>query len=434
MALSTAKGISIMFDEICELWDANNVMARQCDVIDFEAPLMQNSVNTVWREVEQMAPVKEGWDMTNEFGDIIQRSYPSSLGEPFNDAFSLRADDFRDDRFMKNRAKTAVNKLSADQNARIAQLVIDTGTLAYEFAAAAGYGYVAAAETIMDTNELSGMDDRSFFLKPVNHEAIAKDLAGRGTLAQRPEGAYGKSAVGKDIAGFDVFRLNALPSYIGAAAVAPTVNGDQSFVPEGSQTSTDGHEVPVDYREATVTLSATTGLKRGDKFTLPGCFDVSLANKIQSDRLATFAIVEVVDATDIVIFPKPIAFSERPVADGGDGTLTAEEAAYANVSVPFGDTDVVTLLASAATKAVWQPDAFWTNDSVEIVNGNAPFEFMSQMDGFTVIKETLDSGVTVYMMYQGSIATATLDCRVFTWYGLVNRKPSHNGVAFPNFA
>lgn len=433
MGLSTAKGISIMFDEICELWDANNIMARQADVIDFEAPLMQNSSNTVWREVEQMAPVKEGWDMTGQFGDVIQRSYPSSLGEPLNDAFQLRADDFRDDRFMKNRAKAAVNKLSADQNARIAQLVVDTGSLAYE-STVAGYVHVAQAETIMDTNELSGMGDRSFFLKPVNHEAIAADLANRGTLSGRPEGAYGKSQVGQDIAGFDVFRLNALPSYVGAAGTGLTVSGDQSFAPVGNETNSDGTVVPVDYREAVLTLSATTGVKRGDKFSVAGIKDVSLGNKITSDRDATFTVVEVIDGTDIRIFPKPIAWDERPIADGGDGTLSAEEAAYANVSTGFKDTNAIVFLGAAGTKAIWQPDAFWTNESIEVVNGSAPFEFMSQMDGFTVIKETLDSGVTVYMMYQGSIATANLDCRVFTWYGLVNRKPSHNGIALPNFS
>jgi hypothetical protein len=144
--------------------------------------------------------------------------------------------------------------------------------------------------------------------------------------------------------------------------------------------------------------------------------------------------VEVVDGTDLVIFPKPIAWDERPAAEGGSGVLSSEEAAYANVSTAIVDTMVLTFLGLAATKAIWQPDAFWTNDSIEIVAGNAPFEFMGQMDGFTVIKETLDSGITVYMMYQGSIATATLDCRVFAWYGLVNRKPSHNGVALPNFS
>jgi hypothetical protein len=433
MSLSTAKGISIFFDEVLENWDANNIMARQADVIDFEAPLMQNSVNTVWRQVEQQAPVKEGWDMTDQFGDVIQRSYPSSLGDPLNDAFRLRADDFRDDRFMKNRAKTAVNKLSANQNATIAQLVVDTGSLAY-LSTDANYTHIAKAETIMDTNELAGMGERSFFLKPTNHEAIAADLANRGTLSGRPEGAYAKSMVGKDIAGFDVFRLNALPSLAGSAATGLTVAGDQSFSPQGSVTNSDGTEVPVDYREAIVTLSATTGLSRGDKLTFTGVQDVSLANKIQSDRGATFTVVEVIDGTDVKIFPKPIAWDERPVAAGGSGVLSAEEAAYANVSTSLADTTAVVVLNLAATKTIWQPDAFWANDSIEIVAGNAPFEFMGEMDGFKVIKETLDSGTTVYLMYQGSIATATLDCRVFSWNGYVNRKPDANGIALPNFA
>lgn len=416
-----------MFDEICELLDFNNVLAYQADVVDFEASLLQNSVNTVWREVEQQAPVKEGWDMTGLFGDVIQRSYPSSLGEPQNDAFRLRADDFRDERFMKNRARAAVDKLSGDQNKRIAQLVVDTGSLCYVSGAGdKNYNHLATAETIMDDLELSGMGMRSFFMKPANYQKIASDLANRGTLSGRPEGAYGKSQVGKDIAGFDVFRLNAIPT-LGPITAAVTCTGAQSFTPAGSETNSDGTVVPVDYRVAEIVVSTTVGVARGDKFQIAGMYAVSSGNKIETSRLATFTVVSVVDGTHLEIYPRPIAWDERPIVDGGSGALSAEQAAYANVSTAINNADALDWLNDGAT--VWQPDIFWTNDSIEIVNGNAPFEFMGKMDGFHVIKETLDSGVTVYMMWQGSIATAQLDCRVFTWYGLVNRKPNQNGVA-----
>lgn len=432
MAISTAKAISVMFDEVCETWDANNVMAHQCDVINFESPLMQNSSNTVWRQVEQETPEKSGWDMTNQFGTVLEQSYPSSLSDPRNDAFQLRADDFRDDRFMKRRARQAVNKLSAAQNKRIAELVVETGSLAYQ-STVAGYQHLAKAETIMDSLELSGMDDRSFFLKPQNHEDIAADLANRGTLSGRPEGAYAKSMVGKDIAGFDVFRLNAIPTVAGNATAGLTVAGAQSFVPAGFKTNSDGTDVPVDYREADITVTTSVGLARGDKIRFVGVNEVSAANKIDTGRERTFSVVEVIDGTTIKVFPKPIAWSERPASDGGDDTLTAEQAAYANVTVPLANLTAIELL-NDDTKAIWQPDAFWTNDSVEIVAGDAPFEYMGDVDGFKVIKETLDSGTTVYMMWQGDIGTATLNCRVFAWYGIVNRKPTHNGIALPNFS
>ncbi len=104
MSLSTAKGISIFFDDFCELWDANNIFAKKANVVKESSELMQNSSNTFWRQVEPFAPEKDGWDMTGQFGSVIQQSYPSSLGSPKNDAFALRADDFRDDSFLKNRA------------------------------------------------------------------------------------------------------------------------------------------------------------------------------------------------------------------------------------------------------------------------------------------------------------------------------------------
>lgn len=424
MSLSTAKGISVFFDEVCDLWDANNIFSHKADVVKESGSLMQNSSNTIWRQVEQMSPEKQGWDMTGQFGDIIQQSYPSSLPDPYNDAFQLRADDFRDDSFLKRRAKTAVSTLSARQNARIAQLVVDTGCIAYQSTLAPGYSHLAQAETIMDELELSGMDDRTFFLKPSNHELIASDLANRGTLSGRPEGAYAKSNVGTDIAGFDVYRANSIPTLVGAAT-ATTVSGTQTYAPVGSITNVDGTEVPVDYRVWDLTVAATAGFKRGDKITIAGVTSVSLANKIDTGRLATFAVVEVVDGTTLRCFNKPISLT--------DGTLTAEELAYANVTGDVVGGAAVSLVNDASV-AIWQPDVFWTDDSVEVIAGDAPFEFMAQMDGFKVMKETLDNGVTVYIMYQGSIATANLQCRVFVWYGLVNRKPSHNGIALPNFA
>jgi hypothetical protein len=151
---------------------------------------------------------------------------------------------------------------------------------------------------------------------------------------------------------------------------------------------------------------------------------VSLGNKIDTGRLATFSVVNVVNGTTLEIFPKPVALD--------DGALSRAEKAYANVTTSFADTDALVWI-NDDTEALWQPDVFWQNDSVEIVNGDAPFEFMSKMDGFNVIRQTLDSGVTVYLMYQGNIGTATLQCRVFTWYGLVNRAPQHNGIALPNW-
>jgi hypothetical protein len=425
MSLSTAKGISIFFDEVCELWDANNIFSHKADVVKESGALMQNSSNTFWRQVEQMSPEKAGWDMTGQFGDVIQQSYPSSLPDPYNDAFQLRADDFRDDSFLKRRAKTAVNTLSAKQNARIAQLVVDTGCIAYQ-STAADYTHIARAETLMDELELSGMDDRTCFLKPVNHEAIAKDLAGRGTLSGRPEGAYSKSMVGADIAGFDVFRANSIPTLAGSLA-ATTVAGNQTYAPVGSITNVDNLEVPVDYRVWDLTVASSVGFARGDKVTIAGVNSVSLANKIDTGRLATFSVVEIVDGTTLRLFNKPISLT--------DGGLTAEELAYANVTGTVDDTAAVSVLNDQSIAGnIWQPDVFWTDDSVEVVSGDAPFDFMAEMDGFKVIKETLDNGITVYIMYQGSIATANLQCRVFVWYGLVNRKPSHNGIILPNFA
>jgi hypothetical protein len=81
------------------------------------------------------------------------------------------------------------------------------------------------------------------------------------------------------------------------------------------------------------------------------------------------------------------------------------------------------------TDALATTNAFWCNDSIEVIAGSAPWEEMSKLSGWKVVSETMPNGVTVYMAYDGSIATMDLQVRVFTWYGVVNRDPSRNGIA-----
>jgi hypothetical protein len=189
--------------------------------------------------------------------------------------------------------------------------------------------------------------------------------------------------------------------------------------------STTGVVTNVDYREATVTVAATASYNVGDKVTVGQVQSVGLADKNSTNQLMTFSIVDIVDGTTMKIFPKPIAWSERPVADGGDGTLTAAQAACANVSIPFVDTAVVARLnIDTSAKA----NIFWCKDSIEITSGDAPLELLNEYDGMKVVSSTLKSGQNMYMAYDGNLADLTFRFRVFTWYGVTNANPSANGV------
>ena len=40
----------------------------------------------------------------------------------------------------------------------------------------------------------------------------------------------------------------------------------------------------------------------------------------------------------------------------------------------------------------------------------------------------MGNGQKMYLAYDGDIDTLTFKCRLFTWWGLVNRNPMANGV------
>lgn len=418
MTLSTAKAITVFYDKAMEVMNSNNLMAQMVDVYNVPSAVMQNTSNIFWRPVEQHAPIKDGWTVTA--GNVIEQYYPSQLSDPRNDYFALRADDFRDERFLERRAMAAAKKLSADQNKRIATTVATTGSLFYRNAAAeGGFQFIANADRILTERQASGSMGTSFFLNPRDNNRIAADLAERGTLSGRPEGAYASAMVGRDVAGFDVYKTNFQSTLAGGESPAGiTVTTAISDKPVG-QTG----NVNQDYRESSdITLSDSSALNVGDIITF-GTGDtevhsVGLLDKTLTGEAMTFRIVEKAEAGNTIkVYPRPIALNDK--------ALNAEEVAYANIENPIAAAVTVQRLN---TDAATITNTFWANDSVELISGDVPFEMFSELDGFKVVSETLDSGVKLYMAYQGDIGTMNLNVRLFTWYGVTNRDPSRNGV------
>jgi hypothetical protein len=139
-------------------------------------------------------------------------------------------------------------------------------------------------------------------------------------------------------------------------------------------------------------------------------------DKIDTGELMTARIVAI-NTNDIDVYPKLIAADQAGIS--------ADEAAYANISTAI----VGTMVVSKVNVAGGRTSLFWAKDSLEIVNGNAPFELLNEFDGMKVVSETLDSGVRLYMAYDARLDSLQCRVRLFTWYGVVNKDPSRNGVA-----
>ncbi|EJL2055658.1 coat protein, partial [Shigella flexneri] len=160
----------------------------------------------------------------------------------------------------------------------------------------------------------------------------------------------------------------------------------------------------VDNRVATVTVSSTTGFKRGDKISFTGVkFLSQMAKNVLTDD-ATFSITRVIDGTHIEITPKPIALD--------DASLTKEEKAYANVNTSLADTTPVNVLNVATTTA----NVFWADDSIRLLSQPIPVTH----ELFAGMKTSSFSipgiGVNGIFATQGDINTLSGKCRIAVWY------------------
>jgi len=222
----------------------------------------------------------------------------------------------------------------------------------------------------------------------------------------------------KNTAGFDIYESSYLGSLAGGALAGVTVTSTVSQAPIANFVSA-GITLPVDYRISNdIALTGTiTGLAVGDRISFSGVNAVGLQDKTNTGTLMTFTVVEKSGA-NIKVYPRPIAVN--------DPALTPSQAAYANINTQIAAGATVTKLNS---DAIARNNVFWANDSVEIVDGDIPFELLGQLDGMEVMSSTLSSGTKLYIAYQGRIDDLTLRCRLFTWNDVVNIDPSRNGVA-----
>ena len=422
--LSTAQSVEVLFEKALETYEHQMQLLDLVDVFTPDPAAFQNSSNIIWRPRQQHAPIKEGWDLSNMFGDVIEEYYPATLETPRNDAFQLRADDLRDMRFWERRGIQSGMQQATFLNQRLANLVATQGSLFYRSNTDNGYRFVGEAQTLLNERQVySPM--RCFVLNERDRQVYAQDLADRETLDMRPEHAYSTGMIGKNVADFDVYSGSYLPTLEGGATPDTDVNGNQSFEPEGT-TTTGGATVNVDYRVARIPVDDNSSYNVGDRIkftnttgtTTGDIQSIGLADKTPTGQAMTFVIVAKPTGTTMIdIYPKPIA--------NDDASLDDEQKAFSNINTTINDDATVTRLNTDTSARV---NIFWSKDSIEVIGGDAPIELLAEFGGQQVISSTMSNGQKMYMAYDGDIETLTFQCRLFTWWGLVNKNPMANGV------
>lgn len=418
---STGKIAEVIFEAAVDTHEEQTQILGLVDSFSAPSGTMQNAGNFVWRPAQQHRPVLSGWDLTGQEQGIIEETYPAILGTPSNDLVELRADDLRDPLFWKRAGEESGRKQASMLNKAVADLITNTGSLAYRTNTTSGFNFVAQAQTIMDERQ-SMTDQRKFILSPRDNLKFATELSGRQTLQGRPATTWESGQLGQNIASFDVYTGSYLSTIAGGADPATTVTANQSFKPEAGSISATGVVTNVDYRTATIPVTASASYNVGDVITFANggttVKAVGLTDKTVTDQAMTFRIVAKPSGTSITVYPKPIA------AD--DPALSALEKAYANIN---------TRILNAATvnrvniDALARPSVFFDKSSIEVFHGDIPANFFNQFGGQKVLTSTLKSGQKMYMLYDANSTTMNLRFRVFTWWGVTNRNPMANGIA-----
>ncbi|ECD1421995.1 coat protein [Salmonella enterica subsp. enterica serovar Brunei] len=428
MSLKEGQLVTYAIDEIIETVQNLTPMASKTSKYTPPAASMQRSSNTVWMPVEQEAPTQTGWDLTNKQTNVLELSVKCNMGDPDNDFFQLRADDLRDERSYRRRIQASAKKLANNIETAIAKQATEMGSLVVHDARSigpstglTGWDFLASAEELMFARELNRDMGISYFLNPSDYRKAGRDLTAGDIFGRVPEDAYHNGTIQRQVAGFDdVMRSPKLPTVVGSTVTGVTVTGAQKFKPQAFTTDTDGNNENVDNRVATVIVSSTTGLKRGDKISFAGVKYLSqMAKNVLTDD-ATFSITRVIDGTHIEITPKPVALD--------DATLTAEEKAYANVNTSLAASATVTLLNVASTTA----NIGWADDSIRLLSQPIPVTHELFAGMKTQSFSIPGVGINGIFATQGDINTLTGLCRIAVWYSACAVRPEAIVVGLPN--
>jgi 2-keto-3-deoxy-galactonokinase len=131
--------------------------------------------------------------------------------------------------------------------------------------------------------------------------------------------------------------------------------------------------------------------------------------------LKTFRVIQVVNATSLVISP--------PIISGLDGSDASAQ--YQNVKVTPAAAAPITYKNIAASAI----NPFWQKDALEILPGR--FAVPSDA-GTAVMRGTTDQGIELVMQKFYDINTMKIKFRLDTLFGVVNKQPEMSGIILFN--
>lgn len=413
MANGFSKEEIVAFEDSLEGFNDALVLSRKVSKYTTDSMQMERTGDIIWRPQPYIAQSYDGTDATNNFKRKTQLSVPATLGYQKHAPLILTAKELRDQLQEERFGRAAMQKLASDINIALMNVASNQGTLVVtRTTAASGYNDIAQCEAIMNEQGVQ-MFDRYCALSTRDYNGLAADLAGRGTMNQKPTSAYEKGYVGT-VSSFETYKLdyaNRITAAAGACVIDTQAAAGNYWTPQATSTSATGERSNVDNRYQTITVDTTANVAAGDCFTIAGVEAVHHVTKQGTGRDKTFRVISVPSGTTLVISPPIIS------AQGG----TDAELQYQNCIVTANATASFTFLNTDAVAI----NPFWQRDALEILPGR--YEVPTNA-GVAVMRATTDQGIDVVMQKGYDIDTMDIKYRWDILFGVANKQPEMSGI------
>ena len=419
MVNAFSKEEIVAFEDILEGFNDALILSKNVTIYNTNGVTMERARDTIWRPqpyIAQSFTRTVGSPITSNISTMTQLAVPSTLGFSPCSAWQMNALELRDALQEGRLGDSAKQKLASDINLAVMDVASAQGTLVVPIGTPAGeYDDIAQADAIMNEQGVMA-GDRYLALSSRDYNGMAGNLAAatRSFTGNKSSNAYERSFVGM-VAGFDTYKLDYANRCAANAATVEIDTTDTSitdYVPQATTNSVGGI-LNVDNRYQTVAVDTTVGVVAGDMFTIDGIEAVHHITKRSTGEPKTFRVIQVVDATTLVISPPIISASSTP---------TDAELQYKNCElVATSATASVNFLNTTAANI----NPFWRKDSIELLPGRYA---VPDGAGVDVLRAATDQGIELVMTKRFDPLTFQTLYTLDTLFGVVMTQPEMAGV------
>jgi len=425
MANNFTKQETVAFDRWVETFEDDLLMLPLIDVMKEDQTMMERSGDVLWLPVDPIAVSFEGSDQTLNFRPQTELAVPVSINRWRSVPLTFTSLELRDAMQQNKFAYAAKEKLGSDINNAVVNVIANQGSLTVKRSGpATGYDDIAQAQALM-TEQGIGMGDRVFAANPRDYNGMVGNLAGSALNSGRSYDndvsvrALRDAYLGQ-IAGFGTYNTGyttRLTAALGGGGI--TINtlaaGPNRYDPKSMSNSVTGEGSPVDNRFQVVTVSSTTNVKAGDRFTIAGVEADNHMTKDATGQLKTFVVARIESGTTMTISPPIIP---------ADGTTTAQ-LQYANVVISAPSATAAIVWLNTVTAAT---NLFWKKGAIKLVPGRPE---VPSGEGVSFARYDVQGiPLTMTKWFDGKVMKEFL--RFDVYFGVTNIQPEMSGVMLFN--